>query len=48
MKTLIYFRDKQAISKKEFEANVPADYLDQINPETGYFSWGYFWCQFKD
>lgn len=47
MKAFAFFRDKQAISRKEFEANVPADWMDRID-DAGYFSWGYFWCQFKD
>jgi hypothetical protein len=47
MKAFNFFRDKQAISRKEFESSVPANWIDLVD-EAGYFSWGYFWCQFKD
>ena len=42
-----YYFEKQSISKAEFERNVPADYLSQLD-EHGYFSWGAYWCQKRD
>ena len=44
--TFAFYKDKQSIAKAEFERNVPENWIELID-EHGYFSWGYFWCQYK-
>lgn len=36
-----FTKDKQSISKAEFERNAPANWQEQLD-EFGCFSWGYF------
>jgi hypothetical protein len=41
MKKFNYFHDGEAITKAHFEANVPKDWLENID-KYGEFSFGYF------
>jgi hypothetical protein len=36
-----YFENGQSITKKQFEANVPSDWQENLN-NFGEYSWGYF------
>lgn len=37
----VYFYDGMAITRKQFESNVPENWLSEID-EFGQYSWGYY------